>query len=231
MYAGTFLYAIYQRTQSESKSQLLGNRLARAWVCMQSIKEHNLKANHNCTGPAMLVTSSVCNLSKNTIWKQITTVFLTLFDNTSLYAIYQRTQSESKSQLCPTLYSIACLCMQSIKEHNLKANHNYIGSKAKRQQSVCNLSKNTIWKQITTGMEKGSVLAVLYAIYQRTQSESKSQLCHSVWCYCPVCMQSIKEHNLKANHNPYFKKQLLWNSVCNLSKNTIWKQITTQKRH
>ncbi len=66
--------------------------------------------------------------------------------------------------------------MQSIKEHNLKANHN---KKALR----------TIQK-------------VLYAIYQRTQSESKSQPV-SVWNYfLIICMQSIKEHNLKANHPP-----------------------------
>jgi sulfur relay (sulfurtransferase) DsrF/TusC family protein len=36
------------------------------------------------------------------------------------------------------------ICMQSIKEHNLKANHN-IGRMAKKfKRSVCNLSKNTI---------------------------------------------------------------------------------------
>ncbi|MBX2901772.1 MAG: hypothetical protein KF775_19135 [Cyclobacteriaceae bacterium] len=42
-------------------------------ICMQSIKEHNLKANHNS--------------------------FINLPPDLNLYAIYQRTQSESKSQL------------------------------------------------------------------------------------------------------------------------------------
>ena len=41
------LYAIYQRTQSESKSQLLQVTFPNQQICMQSIKEHNLKANHN----------------------------------------------------------------------------------------------------------------------------------------------------------------------------------------
>ena len=36
-----------------------------------------------------------------------------------------------------------------------------------------------------------------------------------------VCMQSIKEHNLKANHNSDNKFSFLNESVCNLSKNTI----------
>ena len=44
--------------------------------------------------------------------------------NNSLYAIYQRTQSESKSQLADKDSIEELLCMQSIKEHNLKANHN-----------------------------------------------------------------------------------------------------------
>ena len=85
---------------------------------MQSIKEHNLKANHNNTR----FEQSLC----------------------PLYAIYQRTQSESKSQ--QILFEAAKneVCMQSIKEHNLKANHNGIGKMIRRDVSVCNLSKNTI---------------------------------------------------------------------------------------
>ena len=85
--------------------------------------------------------------------------------------------------------------MQSIKEHNLKANHNNAG---------------------------GMGLSVyLYAIYQRTQSESKSQQNHRLINLVVVCMQSIKEHNLKANHNRSLLLILSGFSVCNLSKNTI----------
>ncbi len=148
IFCGT-LYAIYQRTQSESKSQPFVPALRGATVCMQSIKEHNLKANHN-TGVWIARSSwSVCNLSKNTIWKQITTAWA--------------------FQLC------GHLCMQSIKEHNLKANHNGYIARVKRRH--------------------------LYAIYQRTQSESKSQPVNSYLRVSNFCMQSIKEHNLKANHN------------------------------
>ena len=169
------LYAIYQRTQSESKSQ------------------------HGGIGSAGAV--SVCNLSKNTIWKQITTMTLHHLPLEHLYAIYQRTQSESKSQRDFTTLSSRVICMQSIKEHNLKANHNSKEDKVPAKHSVCNLSKNTIWKQITTIIVEGEIDALLYAIYQRTQSESKSQP-YGSWNYCEK-------------------------SVCNLSKNTIWKQITT----
>ncbi len=202
-----YLYAIYQRTQSESKSQRYSVHWGVERICMQSIKEHNLKANHNNVQILNYRRKSVCNLSKNTIWKQITTLRLITIPTIDLYAIYQRTQSESKSQLVRCLVFISVVCMQSIKEHNLKANHNSIKavdlikflyaiyqrtqSESKSQpwkiigmnvKSVCNLSKNTIWKQITTSIK---------------------------WSYKSiVCMQSIKEHNLKANHN--FSSLIVW---------------------
>ncbi len=194
---------------------------------MQSIKEHNLKANHNKRKVDKKGKVSVCNLSKNTIWKQITTAPPRVVVVRVLYAIYQRTQSESKSQLSNPACGLPLLCMQSIKEHNLKANHNGFAHRIFQLLSVCNLSKNTIWKQITT--DQGFFLSMknLYAIYQRTQSESKSQLIIASWIFSIVCMQSIKEHNLKANHNPNPNVRYRRWSVCNLSKNTIWKQITT----
>ena len=85
---------------------------------MQSIKEHNLKANHN------LLVYGISFLG--------------------LYAIYQRTQSESKSQQLIVVVLFFIFCMQSIKEHNLKANHNLPAEALAGTSSVCNLSKNTI---------------------------------------------------------------------------------------
>ena len=195
------LYAIYQRTQFESKSQQCRWRYCNYRFCMQSIKEHNLKANHNWATQFQILIDSVCNLSKNTIWKQITTFRSCSKEVVYLYAIYQRTQFESKSQQARTYPCAAIVCMQSIKEHNLKANHNRIAESMCHHHSVCNLSKNTIWKQITTNSATQLTAQFLYAIYQRTQFESKSQL----------ILENIHEVT----------------SVCNLSKNTIWKQITT----
>ncbi len=145
----------------------------------------------------------------------------------TLYAIYQRTQSESKSQLILQSFNFMLFCMQSIKEHNLKANHNTWDEYKLIRDSVCNLSKNTIWKQITTACNEAILVALLYAIYQRTQSESKSQPIQQLLNFLWFCMQSIKEHNLKANHNSLTAWSQAKPSVCNLSKNTIWKQITT----
>ena len=275
------LHAIYQRTQFESKSQHAFAAASFSSICMQSIKEHNLKANHNTRYQYAYKPTSACNLSKNTIWKQITTALALYAADHNLHAIYQRTQFESKSQLVFIKGGLVYFCMQSIKEHNLKANHNIRSVRQLRQRSACNLSKNTIWKQITTISFKMSRISALHAIYQRTQFESKSQrkfgiswvrksACNlsknTIWKQITtislllsqlislhaiyqrtqfesksqlavmriyswsVCMQSIKEHNLKANHNAHIEREPEGQSACNLSKNTIWKQITTYWR-
>ena len=186
-----------------------------------------MKANHNCVTHALEWIESVCNLSKNTIWKQITTPITLCWIQIPLYAIYQRTQYESKSQLIAPLSIATPVCMQSIKEHNMKANHNETTINIVGSQSVCNLSKNTIWKQITTVLLPFIDHGLLYAIYQRTQYESKSQPYNNRSGQQRICMQSIKEHNMKANHNYHSRPNSDRFSVCNLSKNTIWKQITT----
>ena len=138
--------------------------------------------------------------SKNTIWKQITTILIFAFYRINLYAIF--------------------------KEHNLKANHNSPSKHAASFRSVCNLqrtqsesksqphldgcldpkfcmqsSKNTIWKQITTTTPTSIAKGILYAIF--------------------------KEHNLKANHNLDACCGSRMFFCMQSSKNTIWKQITT----
>jgi hypothetical protein len=195
--------------KSESKSQLQTVRPCRCCLCMQSIKEHNLKANHNHWNLRTFWGLSVCNLSKNTIWKQITTRQRTCYWRNRLYAIYQRTQSESKSQR----NNVSCInnniCMQSIKEHNLKANHNYTFQRCKYThlyaiyQRTLPLGRDETNLKANHNIKREFVhLLSLYAIYQRTLPLGRD------------------ETNLKANHNCFLSDQLTQRSVCNLSKNT-----------
>ena len=162
----------------------------------------------------------------NKIWKQITTANHGLLWRPLVYAICQWTKFESKSQHNPTCPVHRGECMQYVNEQNLKANHNWRNMESalsvvyaicqwtkfesKSQptacnrvsvSSVCNMSMNKIWKQITT-----------------TQGVA--------FCFVK-CMQYVNEQNLKANHNGH--ALLIWcaRSVCNMSMNKIWKQITT----
>ena len=92
--------------------------------CFQWFKDTNLKANHNTTEIATLLTSAVSNGSKILIWKQITTMI-------------------------PSQCNTRC-CFQWFKDTNLKANHNSEKEIYKACVAVSNGSKILIWKQITT---------------------------------------------------------------------------------
>ena len=117
--------------------------------CFQSLKDTNLKANHNKEAILNGASNVVSNRSKILIWKQITT--------------------ESVIPL-----PVMC-CFQSLKDTNLKANHNAVVRHAVPFGVVSNRSKILIWKQITT-------LPFLFL--------------HVIRCF-----QSLKDTNLKANHN------------------------------
>jgi len=166
---------------------------------MQSIKKHNLKANHNTNyaEPGQRITG--CNLSKNTIWKQITTHTLII---TGL-----------------------AYWMQSIKKHNLKANHNRRGDYRKVYETGCNLSKNTIWKQITTVRLILTIQQTLDAIYQRTLpiaigTESKSQPERSLG-HVARKLDAIYQRTLPIAIGTESKSQLKLN---NSSNGTYWMQ-------
>ncbi|HMP98848.1 MAG TPA: hypothetical protein PKC24_03640 [Cyclobacteriaceae bacterium] len=65
--------------------------------------------------------------------------------------------------------------MQSIKEHEMKANHNNVefGHIDKQLYAIYQRTRNESKSQL---VEEVPALLELYAIYQRTRNESKSQL-------------------------------------------------------
>ena len=109
-----------------------------------------------------------------------------------VYLIFQRYKSKSKSQLVNTLFVYTVRCIWYFKDTNLKANHNV--------------------------NVKGVELELVYLIFQRYKSKSKSQLkLYSskgfVWC-----IWYFKDTNLKANHNPVF--------ICKI---TVWVYLIFQR--
>ena len=118
------LNVVYQRTQIESKSQLVNSNLASCDYWMLFIKERKLKANHNHQQHYPTKYLTECCLSKNANWKQITTPVLLCSRENQLNVVYQRTQIESKSQPSTFYYFYHRNWMLFIKERKLKANHN-----------------------------------------------------------------------------------------------------------
>ena len=144
------LNVVYQRTQIESKSQLIQIIFAKCFYWMLFIKERKLKANHNFFWLLKISAATECCLSKNANWKQITTFAFDYLQKQSLNVVYQRTQIESKSQPKYFFIQKCRYWMLFIKERKLKANHNADFINEVKQVTECCLSKNANWKQITT---------------------------------------------------------------------------------
>ena len=109
--------------------------------CFQWFKDTNLKANHNVKRGYYRTEKAVSNGSKILIWKQITTVVLSI----------------------PDLLS----CFQWFKDTNLKANHNGFVFGYPAGYAVSNGSKILIWKQITTDKFYFQHYSKLFPMVQR----------------------------------------------------------------
>ncbi len=141
------------------------------------------------------------NHYEDTIWKQITTENSDFYNETGLWAIITKIQSESKSQHTKWVMLAKFGCEQSLRRYNLKANHNISRVRLFRMLVVSNHYEDTIWKQITTSCWYVPTGTMLWAIITKIQSESKSQPIS--WWYASTAV------------------------VSNHYEDTIWKQITT----
>ena len=98
------LFAILQKYEFSSKSQLYQVANMRPYCCLRYCKSTSFQANHNAilsTSSAILV---VCDTAKVRVFKQITTLGRLHFDTQRLFAILQKYEFSSKSQ--PYLYYI-----------------------------------------------------------------------------------------------------------------------------
>ena len=192
-----------QRTNFESKSQLI-SKWQRKWQeYLSMFKEPILKANHNVSTAFYYVFESIYQCSKNQFWKQITTAFCCFLCSFLVFINVQRTNFESKSQLRWNT------CIRIV--------------------SIYQCSKNQFWKQITTNLVYGNGAAKVFINVQRTNFESKSQLVRLVMLKLMEYLSMFKEPILKANHNSLALRGILGLSIYQCSKNQFWKQITTLK--
>ena len=143
--------------------------------CFQSVKDTNLKANHNSEWLWFILRLVVFSRSKIRIWKQITTLVQKTKKSRELFSVGQRYEFESKSQPLVSLLVGSFCCFQSVKDTNLKANHNGFWLFVRNRVVVFSRSKIRIWKQITTSVNGLSKNLLLFSVGQRYEFESKSQ--------------------------------------------------------
>ena len=217
------------KIQFESKSQLKAFNILKRLGCFSIRQRYNLKANHNTSEDGRKYLEVVFQYVKDTIWKQITTkpnnyqLWQRLFFNTS------KIQFESKSQRLYTFMKFYRSCFSIRQRYNLKANHNNPVHGNNWQVVVFQYVKDTIWKQITTGLKGLMNARKLFFNTSKIQFESKSQHI-PLFYYLSCCCFSIRQrYNLKANHNWIFLTTVKTSVVFQYVKDTIWKQITTMR--
>ena len=94
----------------------------------------------------------VCDTAKVRFFKQITTNFVNDIFEFLLFAILQKYDFSSKSQLPALIGAGAASCLRYCKSTIFQANHNRIGVLLALVIVVCDTAKVRFFKQITTGL-------------------------------------------------------------------------------
>ena len=143
---------------------------------MRYCKSTIFQANHNWKSDQLIQFYVVCDTAKVRFFKQITTVFWFLNSFIELFAILQKYDFSSKSQ--PKLerqWETLC-CLRYCKSTIFQANHNETGRYTSNPNVVCDTAKVRFFKQITTKHMPKQSNYTLFAILQKYDFSSKSQL-------------------------------------------------------
>ena len=130
--------------------------------CLRYCKSTIFQANHNSTQQTLSEHWVVCDTAKVRFFKQITTKIVLVYQIVQLFAILQKYDFSSKSQ-----------------PDNLSCSRNCV---------VCDTAKVRFFKQITTTLRLSISVWWLFAILQKYDFSSKSQLyCHTMHVTSVVC--------------------------------------------
>ena len=199
------LFAILQKYDFSSKSQ--HSRYREEWRqgCLRYCKSTIFQANHNRCGRAVRRWPVVCDTAKVRFFKQITTPLL----------------------VPPWLMC----CLRYCKSTIFQANHNCRYHRSLIPQVVCDTAKVRFFKQITTGNQDKRAVSQLFAILQKYDFSSKSQL--KIWHNLPYvsCLRYCKSTIFQANHNAASMVAAAKAVVCDTAKVRFFKQITTALHH
>ena len=112
----------------------------------------------------------------------------------------QKYDFSSKSQPLQSVVQLPKGCLQYCKSTIFQANHNHLPIPKFSSEVVCNTAKVRFFKQITTILDKERNTCKLFAILQKYDFSSKSQLkCHLVLMVLR-CLQYCKSAIFQANH-------------------------------
>ena len=197
------LFAILQKYEFSSKSQHYLMSAPNAVGCLRYCKSTSFQANHN-QQPFVVVVEP-------------------------LFAILQKYEFSSKSQQDFRCYRLHLRCLRYCKSTSFQANHNLLLRCPRLAYVVCDTAKVRVFKQITTSFTYGWTTTLLFAILQKYEFSSKSQLIEIPIPHTSGCLRYCKSTSFQANHNarPASPKRPF--VVCDTAKVRVFKQITTSR--
>ena len=143
--------------------------------CLRYCKSTIFQANHNKVVLKVRKRKVVCDTAKVRFFKQITTFLHQQVSNLMLFAILQKYDFSSKSQRHAWRISKLLGCLRYCKSTIFQANHNGTKTAQARQE--------------------------LFAILQKYDFSSKSQLLRSFVSLNTCCLRYCKSTIFQANHN------------------------------
>ena len=144
--------------------------------CLRYCKSTIFQANHNTSRPRSTSPRVVCDTAKVRFFKQITTEIQLNCQIFVLFAILQKYDFSSKSQLFLQVILKTLCCLRYCKSTIFQANHNEYQKINAETRVVCDTAKVRFFKQITTNFGDNTLLNELFAILQKYDFSSKSQL-------------------------------------------------------
>ena len=143
---------------------------------MRYCKSTSFQANHNHCRSWALSARVVCDTAKVRVFKQITTALFAVFGLMMLFAILQKYEFSSKSQQFFLVGRQGYRCLRYCKSTSFQANHNLFRILNFGICVVCDTAKVRVFKQITTAPQTILNIMWLFAILQKYEFSSKSQL-------------------------------------------------------
>ena len=149
----------------------------------------------------MAANKVVCDTAKVRFFKQITTHMVRILTLQALFAILQKYDFSSKSQLFLWSETTRHGCLRYCKSTIFQANHNSNVILQNYNDVVCDTAKVRFFKQITTYNHSILIIVMLFAILQKYDFSSKSQLVSTKMAKNSGCLRYCKSTIFQANHN------------------------------
>ena len=171
------------------------------FCCLRYCKSTIFQANHNYYNVLLYLYYVVCDTAKVRFFKQITTIIIFFCIYTMLFAILQKYDFSSKSQLWLYICGCRLCCLRYCKSTIFQANHNRKCAMWCAVRVVCDTAKVRFFKQITTATKAQYMLK--------------------------CCLRYCKSTIFQANHNTKMESRNFIQVVCDTAKVRFFKQITT----